>query len=65
MLLITDYHQVKDTYEEAVELRVALPVFCAEDHTDNLFAEPISHFAEIEEGQPPAYLLSSEYAKTL
>jgi fructose-bisphosphate aldolase class II len=31
MPLITDYRQVKDTYQEAAELGVALPVFCAED----------------------------------
>lgn len=31
MPLITDYHQVKDTYQTAAELGVALPVFCAED----------------------------------
>ena len=31
MPLITDYHQVKDTYQEAAELGVALPAFCAED----------------------------------
>ncbi len=31
MPLITDYHQVKDTYQKAAELGVALPVFCAED----------------------------------
>jgi fructose-bisphosphate aldolase class II len=31
MPLITDYHQVKDTYQQAAELGVALPVFCTED----------------------------------
>ncbi len=31
MPLITDYHQVKETYQQAAELGVALPVFCAED----------------------------------
>jgi hypothetical protein len=31
MPLITDYHQVKDTYQEAAEMGVALPVFCTED----------------------------------
>jgi hypothetical protein len=31
MPLITDYHQVKDTYRRAAELGVGLPVFCAED----------------------------------
>jgi fructose/tagatose bisphosphate aldolase len=31
MPIITDYHEVKDTYQEAAELGVALPVFCAED----------------------------------
>ena len=31
MPLITDYHQVKDTYQEAAELGVALPAFCTED----------------------------------
>lgn len=31
MPLITEYHEVKDTYQEAVELGVALPVFCTED----------------------------------
>ena len=31
MPLITDYHQVKDTYQEAAELGVALPVFGTED----------------------------------
>jgi fructose-bisphosphate aldolase, class II len=31
MPLVTDYNQVKEIYEEAQELGVALPVFCAED----------------------------------
>ena len=31
MPLVTDYHQVKEVYQEATELGVALPVFCAED----------------------------------
>jgi fructose-bisphosphate aldolase class II len=31
MPLITDYQQVKDTYQEAAELGIGLPVFCAED----------------------------------
>jgi fructose/tagatose bisphosphate aldolase len=31
MPLITDYHQVKEVYQESAELGVALPVFCAED----------------------------------
>lgn len=31
MPLVTEYQQVKDIYQEAVELGVALPVFCAED----------------------------------
>ena len=31
MPLVTDYNTVKDTYAEAAELGVALPVFCAED----------------------------------
>jgi len=31
MPLITDYHQVKETYREAAELGAALPTFCAED----------------------------------
>ncbi len=31
MPLITDYQQVKDTYREAAEMGVGLPVFCAED----------------------------------
>ena len=31
MPLITDYHQVKDTYQEAAEMGGALPVFCSED----------------------------------
>ena len=31
MPLITDYHQVKDTYQEAAELGVALPVLGTED----------------------------------
>jgi fructose/tagatose bisphosphate aldolase len=31
MPLITDYKQVKEIYQEAAELRLGLPVFCAED----------------------------------
>ena len=31
MPLVTDYNQVKDTYREAAELGVGLPVFCTED----------------------------------
>jgi len=31
MPLVTDYQQVKETYQQAGELRVALPVFCTED----------------------------------
>src|SRR3972149_1553023 len=31
MPLITDYQQVKEVYQEAAELRVGLPAFCAED----------------------------------
>ena len=31
MPLITDYSQVKETYREAAEMGVSLPVFCAED----------------------------------
>ena len=34
-----------------------------DDHTDNFFAEPISRFADIEEDEPPAYLLSNEYGR--
>ena len=31
MPLVTDYTQVKETYQEAAELGIALPLFCAED----------------------------------
>jgi len=31
MPLVTDYKQVKETYQQAAELGVGLPVFCAED----------------------------------
>ncbi len=31
MPLVTDYQHVKETYQQAAELGVALPVFCAED----------------------------------
>ena len=31
MPLVTDYQQVRDTYQEATELGVGLPVFCCED----------------------------------
>ena len=31
MPLVTDYQQVKEVYQEAAELGVCLPVFCAED----------------------------------
>jgi len=31
MPLVTDYRQVKEVYQEAAELGVGLPVFCAED----------------------------------
>lgn len=33
-----------------------------DDNTDNLFAEPVKRFADIEEDEPPDYLLSNEYA---
>ncbi len=32
-----------------------------DDNTDNLFAEPVSRFAEIDEDEPPDYLLCNEY----
>lgn len=31
MPLVNDYRQVKEIYEQAAELRIALPAFCAED----------------------------------
>ncbi len=31
MGLVTDYNEVKEVYQEAAELGIALPVFCAED----------------------------------
>ena len=34
-----------------------------DDRTDNFFGEPVSRFADIEEDEPPAYLLSNEYEK--
>lgn len=33
------------------------------DLTDNIFAEPIGRFAEIEEDEPPLYLLVSDYPR--
>ena len=35
------------------------------DLTDNIFAEPIGRFAEIEEDEPPLHLLVSDYPKWL
>jgi D-lyxose ketol-isomerase len=35
-----------------------------DDRTDNLFAEPVSRFADIEEDEIPTHLLSNEYGKT-
>lgn len=32
-----------------------------DDNTDNLFAEPVKRFADIEEDEPPVYLLCNEY----
>ena len=31
MPLVTDYNEVKETYQQAAELGIALPIFCAED----------------------------------
>lgn len=36
-----------------------------DDETDNVFAEPVSRFAEIEEDEPPSRLLVSDYARWL
>jgi D-lyxose ketol-isomerase len=33
-----------------------------DDNTDNFFAEPVKRFADIEEDEPPRYLLSNELA---
>lgn len=33
------------------------------DLTDNIFAEPVGRFAEIEEDEPPLYLLVSDYPR--
>ena len=33
------------------------------DLTDNIFADPIGRFSEIEEDEPPLYLLVSDYAR--
>ena len=33
------------------------------DLTDNIFAEPIGRFAEIEEDEPPLHLLVSDYPR--
>jgi D-lyxose ketol-isomerase len=35
------------------------------DLTDNIFAEPVGRFAEIEEDEPPAHLLVSDYPRGL
>jgi D-lyxose ketol-isomerase len=35
------------------------------DLTDNIFAEPIGRFADIEEDEPPAHLLVSDYPRWL
>ncbi|SHJ74264.1 hypothetical protein SAMN04488012_11742 [Palleronia salina] len=36
-----------------------------DDETDNIFAEPIGRFSEIEEDEPPVHLLVSDYARWL
>jgi len=34
-----------------------------DDETDNIFAEPVSRFASVEEDEPPVHLLVSDYAR--
>jgi hypothetical protein len=34
-----------------------------DDHTDNVFVEPIGRFPDIEEDEPPLRLLATEYPK--
>jgi D-lyxose ketol-isomerase len=36
-----------------------------DDLTDNVFAEPVSRFSEVEEDEEPLYLLVSDYEKWL
>ena len=36
-----------------------------DDLTDNVFAEPLGRFADIEEDEPPLHLLVSDYDKFL
>ena len=36
-----------------------------DDRTDNVFAEPIARFAEIEEDEEPLHLLVSDYPRWL
>ena len=36
-----------------------------DDLTDNVFAEPIARFSDIEEDEPPVHLLVSDYDKWL
>ncbi|EFL88165.1 D-lyxose/D-mannose family sugar isomerase [Ahrensia sp. R2A130] len=36
-----------------------------DDHTDNIFEQPIGRFAEIEEDEPPRHLLVSDYGRWL
>jgi len=45
------------------------PVLCGEvstvndDYTDNCFLDPIGRFSDIEEDEPPLYLLVGDYAQ--
>jgi fructose/tagatose bisphosphate aldolase len=49
MPLVTDYNQVKEVYQEAREIGVALPVFCAEDRetTEAILASVYEYGKEI------------------
>ena len=36
-----------------------------DDHTDNIFRDPVGRFAEIEEDEAPLHLLVADYDKWL
>lgn len=54
------YHQFWGKNDRVMIIEVSL---INDDKTDNKFLEPISRFPEIEEDEPPLYLLCNDYLK--
>ena len=54
------YHKF---WGEGVRVLVGEVSLVNDDHSDNRFATPVGRFPEIEEDEPPLYLLVSDYAR--